>query len=162
MFYQAADADRSYRQLLEGIVLILPWIATVNAFQHWIYTHPDHSREDRRQAWTSIVNRFGGGVDWSGLEEFKRNQWQKQLHIFLYPFYYVEYGIAQLGTLQIWERSLTDRAGAVSAYRRALSLGGARPLPRLFEAADIRFDFRAETIEPLMHAIAAELDKIDD
>lgn len=159
-FYQPDDADRSYRQLLEGIVLILPWIATVDAFQHWIYTHPRHSREERRSAWVSIVDRFDAGVDWSGLEEAKKNQWQKQLHIFLYPFYYVEYGIAQIGALQIWKRALSDRAGAVAAYRRALALGGSRPLPLLFEAADLRFDFRAEAIEPLIRTVADELDKL--
>ncbi|MBV8078488.1 MAG: hypothetical protein JO284_18915, partial [Planctomycetaceae bacterium] len=82
------------------------------------------------------------------------------LHIFLYPFYYIEYGIAQLGALQVWHRALTDRSGAVAAYRRALSLGGARPLPELFAAADIRFDFHERTLAPLMDALRAELDKL--
>ena len=106
-----ADADRSYRQLLEGIVLILPWIATVDAFQHWIYTHPGHTRDERQAAWTALLDRFGGIVDWSGYEEARDHSWHRQLHIFLYPFYYIEYGIAQLGALQIWRRGLTDRAG---------------------------------------------------
>ena len=105
-FYSDADADRSYRKLLEGIVLILPWIATVDAFQHWIYTHPDHTRDERRAAWRSLLDRFGGVVDWSGYEEARDHSWHRQLHIFLYPFYYIEYGIAQLGALQIWQRSL--------------------------------------------------------
>ncbi|MBV8314744.1 MAG: M3 family oligoendopeptidase, partial [Planctomycetaceae bacterium] len=126
-FYDDQDASRSYRQLLEGIVQILPWIATVDAFQHWIYAHPDQSRDDRRQAWSALLDRFGGIVDWSGSEEARAHSWHRQLHIFLYPFYYIEYGIAQLGALQVWHRALTDRSGAVAAYRRALSLGGARP-----------------------------------
>src|SRR5689334_11411576 len=123
-FYGEADADRSYRQLLEGIVLILPWIATVDAFQHWVYAHPDHDRDERRRAWVEVQERFGGVVDWSGYEEARASGWHRQLHIFLYPFYYIEYGIAQLGALQVWQRSLADRAGAVSAYRDALALGG--------------------------------------
>ncbi len=160
-FYNDKDADRSYRQLLEGIVLILPWIATVDAFQHWIYTHPGHTHHDRQHAWTALLDRFGGIVDWSGYEQARAHHWHRQLHIFLYPFYYIEYGIAQLGALQIWRRALDDRAGAVAAYRRALSLGGSRPLPELFEAAGIRFNFRQETLGPLMDAIRQELDRID-
>ena len=159
-FYDGADADRSYRQLLEGIVSILPWIATVDAFQHWIYAHPGHDRGARRAAWTAILDRFGGGVDWSGYEEARANGWHRQLHIFLYPFYYIEYGIAQLGALQIWRRSLADRPGAVAAYRRSLALGGSRPLPELFAAADARFAFDEATLAPLVQAVRSELDKL--
>lgn len=159
-FYGEADAVRSYQQLLEGIVLILPWIATVDAFQHWIYTHPGHTRGERRSAWMALMDRFGGIVDWSGYEEARAHHWHRQLHIFLYPFYYIEYGIAQLGALQIWRRGLSDRAGAVKAYRRALAIGGARPLPELFEAAGIRFDFREATIAPLMETIGRELERL--
>jgi oligoendopeptidase F len=159
-FYSREDAARSYRQLLEGIVQILPWIATVDAFQHWIYSHPDHTQAERRQSWTALLDRFGGKVDWSGYEEGRAHYWHRQLHIFLYPFYYIEYGIAQLGALQIWRRSLSDRAGAVAAYRRALGLGGGRPLPELFEAAGARFEFREETLVPLMEAIRAELETL--
>lgn len=159
-FYDEVDARRSYRQLLEGIVLILPWIATVDAFQHWIYSHPDHTREDRARAWNALLDRFGGIVDWSGYGLARGHSWHRQLHIFLYPFYYIEYGIAQLGALQIWKRSLTDRGGAVAAYRQALAIGGARPLPELFAAAGARFEFRTETLAPLMDAIRSELDKL--
>ena len=142
-FYDAKDASRSNRKLLEGIVLILPWIATVDAFQHWLYTHPNHTRDERRTAWRDLLDRFGGIVDWSGYDEARDHSWHRQLHIFLYPFYYIEYGIAQLGALQIWQRSLTDRAAAVADYKKALALGGSRPLPELFAAAGIRFDFGA-------------------
>ncbi len=159
-FYNEDDAKRSYRQLLEGIVLILPWIATVDAFQHWIYTHPGHSRDERRAAWSNLLDRFGGGVDWSGHELAREHSWHRQLHIFLYPFYYIEYGIAQLGALQVWRRALTDRAGAVAGYRHALGIGGARPLPDLFAAAGIRFAFDEETLSPLIEAIREELDKL--
>ena len=156
-FYDKPQAERSYRKLLEGIVTILPWIATVDAFQHWLYTHPDHSRDDRRTAWRGLIERFGGEVDWSGYEDARDHSWHRQLHIFLYPFYYIEYGVAQLGALQIWKRSLTDRPGAVSSYRSALALGGSKPLPQLFEAAGARFGFDEELIAPLMAAIGDEL-----
>jgi oligoendopeptidase F len=159
-FYSQADADRSNRRLLEGIVRILPWIATVDAFQHWIYTHPEHTRADRRAAWTKLLDRFGGIVDWSGYEQARDHLWHRQLHIFLYPFYYIEYGIAQLGALQIWQRSLTDRSGAVAHYKKALGLGGSRPLPELFAAAGIRFDFSDDVIASLMQTIRQELDKL--
>jgi len=160
LFYAEDDANRSYRQLLEGIVTILPWIATVDAFQHWVYAHPGQTREDRRGAWNALLDRFGGVVDWSGSEDARSLGWHRQLHIFLYPFYYIEYGIAQLGALQIWRRSLVDRPGAVADYRRALAIGGARPLPELFEAAGAKFDFTEASLGPLMDAIGAELDQL--
>ncbi len=128
-FYNEADADRSNRKLLEGIVMILPWIATVDAFQHWIYTHPDHTRADRKAAWRALLDRFGGIVDWSGHEEARDHSWHRQLHIFLYPFYYIEYGIAELGALQIWQRSLTDCPGAVASYKRAWRWGARAHCP---------------------------------
>jgi oligoendopeptidase F len=141
-------------------VLILPWIATVDAFQHWIYTHPGHTRDERRTAWQSLLDRFGGEVDWSGYEDARAHSWHRQLHIFLYPFYYIEYGIAQLGALQIWQRSLSDRAGAVADYKKALGLGGSRPLPELFAAAGAHFDFGDEVIASLMETIRTELGKL--
>ena len=159
-FYDREKAERSYRKLLEGIVTILPWIATVDAFQHWLYNNPEHTRDDRRAAWRGLIERFGGDVDWSGLEDARDHSWHRQLHIFLYPFYYIEYGIAQLGALQLWKRSLTDRAGAVGSYRKALSIGGARPLPQLFEAAGAHFAFDVPTIAPLMEAIGQELSRL--
>jgi oligoendopeptidase F len=159
-FYAAEDEARSYRQLLEGIVTILPWIATVDEFQHWLYTHRGHTRDDRRAAWSAIADKFGGIVDWSGLDDARASAWHRQLHIFLYPFYYIEYGIAQLGALQVWRRSLTDRAGAVRAYREALALGGSRPLPELFAAAGASFSFDEATINPLMEAVSSELARL--
>ncbi len=160
VFYEEADAERSYRHLLEEIILILPWIATVDAFQHWIYANPNHKHSERRKAWTGLLDRFGGIVDWTGHQDAREHSWHRQLHIFLYPFYYIEYGIAQLGALQIWRRSLEDRAAAVDGYRNALSLGGSRPLPELFEAAGIRFDFSQETLSPLIDAVRAELSRL--
>lgn len=157
VFYSDADAKRARRSHLEGIVGILAWIATVDAFQEWIYTHPGHSRPDRAKAWNDLVTRFGGDVDWSNYDAARAHAWHRQLHIFLSPFYYIEYGIAQLGALQVWANSRKDKRQAVQDYRRGLALGGSRPLPELFAAAGCRFDFSAATIQPLMQMIATEL-----
>ncbi|HEU0009510.1 MAG TPA: M3 family oligoendopeptidase [Verrucomicrobiae bacterium] len=156
-FYTEADARRARRSHLELIPKIFPWIATVDAFQHWIYTHPGHTRAERTAAWVALMDRFGGAVDWSGLEAARANLWHRQLHIFQLPFYYVEYGIAQLGALAVWANSRRDRAGALAAYKRGLALGGARPLPELFEAAGCRFEFSAKTVRPLMERVREEL-----
>jgi oligoendopeptidase F len=156
-FYGAADAARSKRRHLESIISLLCWIATIDAFQHWLYTHPDHSREERKRQWLSLLERFGGIEDWSGFEEARSYNWHRQIHIFLYPLYYIEYGIAQLGALQVWLRSKTQKEAALRDYLKALSLGLSEPLPKLFEAAGIRFDFSSETIAPLAEALLAEL-----
>ena len=161
-FYNQADADRSYRQLLEGIVLILPWIAQVDAFQHTIYAHDEPCRDRRREDWKALTERFGGDVDWSGIEDVRDHSWHRQLHIFLYPFYYIEYGIAQLGALQVWKQFQDTPQKAVEAYKHALSLGGSRTLPDLFAAAGAKFDFSADTIRPLMELIGLELAKIPE
>jgi oligoendopeptidase F len=159
-FYSSADANRARRKHLEGIVDIFPWIATVDAFQHWIYSHPGHSRGERMQAWLDLMKRFGGEVDWSSHEKVRANLWHRQLHIFLHPFYYVEYGIAQLGALQVWANSKKNKSSALGNYQKALSLGGSRPLPELFQAAGCRFDFSAATVKPLMELVQTELSKL--
>jgi oligoendopeptidase F len=159
-FYNAADSNRARRDHLEGIIEIFPWIATVDAFQHWIYTHPGHSRAERTAAWLELMKRFGGDVEWSGFEEVRANLWHRQLHIFLHPFYYIEYGIAQLGALQVWANAKRDRAGALRDYQKALKLGGSRPLPELFQTAGCRFDFSAGTVKPLIELLRTELGKL--
>jgi oligoendopeptidase F len=156
-FYSPADANRARRDHLEGIIKILPWIATIDAFQHWIYTHPGHSRAERVTAWLDLMDRFGGEVDWSGWEDARARLWHRQLHVFLYPFYYIEYGIAQLGALQVWANSHQDRCAALESYQRSLALGGSRPLPELFAVAGCRFDFSARTIRPLMELVRRQL-----
>lgn len=159
-FYSPAEANRARRKHLEGIIEIFPWIATVDAFQHWIYSHPGHSRAERTAAWLELMDRFGGSVDWSGYENVRANLWHRQLHIFLHPFYYVEYGIAQLGALQVWVNSRREKAQALKAYRRALALGGSRPLPELFAAAGCPFDFGVNTVKPLVGMVREELAKL--
>jgi oligoendopeptidase F len=160
-FYAPADARRARRTHLEGVVAVFPWIATVDAFQHWIYTHPGHTREERRGAWADLMRRFGGEVDWTGLEDARANAWHRQLHIFLHPFYYVEYGIAQLGALQVWLNSKSSRGGALRDYQRALALGGSRPLPELFAAAGCRFAFDRAAVKPLAALLESELAKVE-
>ena len=159
-FYSNADANRARRVHLEGIVGVFPWISTVDAFQHWIYTHPKHTREERRQTWLNLMDRFGGDVDWSGHETVRASLWHRQLHIFLHPFYYIEYGIAQLGALQVWANSKRDPAKALNDYKNALALGGSRPLPELFQAAGCQFEFSEKTIQPLAQMLREELKKL--
>ena len=159
-FYSPAEANRARITHLEGIVKFFPWMATVDAFQHWIYTHPGHTRAERSAAWLDLMNRFGGTVDWSGYEAARANLWHRQLHIFLYPFYYVEYGIAQLGALQVWANSRRDKVKALRDYQAGLALGGSRPLPELFQAAGARLEFTAKTIRPLVELVRGELRKL--
>jgi oligoendopeptidase F len=159
-FYSPAEANRARRTHLEGIVGILAWIATVDAFQHWIYTHPGHTRTERAGAWLALMDRFGGEVDWSGCEEARAHLWHRQLHIFIHPFYYIEYGIAQLGALQVWSNSRRDRNEALRNYKTALALGGSRPLPELFSAAGCRFQFDAQTLKPLIQLLRDELARL--
>jgi oligoendopeptidase F len=159
-FYPDAEANRARKTHLEGIIGFFPWMATVDAFQHWIYTHPGHTRAERKAAYLQLMDRFGGDVDWTGHEEARAYSWHRQLHIFIHPFYYVEYGIAQLGALQVWANSRRDKVKALGDYKKALALGGSRPLPELFAAAGCKFQFDAATIKPLIQLAGNELRKL--
>jgi oligoendopeptidase F len=147
-FYSDADAARARIEHLEGIILFWPYMAIIDAFQHWAYTHPAEAViparcDDTMQA---LWARFRPGLDWSGLDDVARSWWQRQLHIFEVPFYYVEYGLAQLGAVQVFGNALRDQAGAVAQYRRALALGGTAAIPELFKAAGAKFAFDADTL----------------
>ncbi len=159
-FYSAEDASRAVREHLEGIVSILSWIATIDAFQHWIYTHPGHSKEERHQQWLELGDRFGSILDWTGFEEWRKVGWQRQLHLFSYPFYYIEYGIAQLGALQLWLQYQKNPQTALSNYAKSMRLGGSRPLPELFEAGQMSFDLGDSTVQGLIDAVRSELDQL--
>jgi oligoendopeptidase F len=159
-FYDPAGVARARRYHLEGIVRIFPWIATVDLFQHWLYTHPGHTRQERIDEWLRLRDRFSSRIDYTGLEDARAFGWQQQLHLFHVPFYYVEYGIAQLGALQLWMKSKDDPQRALSNYQAALKLGNTRPLPDLFATAGIRFDFSEKTVRPLVSAIAEELGRL--
>jgi oligoendopeptidase F len=159
-FYSPADADRARRKHLEDLAMLLPWIATIDAFQHWLYTHPDHSRAQRAAHWLTLNDRFGQAVDWAGLEAHLEIGWQRQLHLFGSPFYYIEYGIAKLGALQLWQNYRRDPAGAIAGYKKALALGGSRPLPELFAAAGLSFEFGPKTMRRLMEDVRNELSRL--
>ncbi|HEY4414756.1 MAG TPA: M3 family oligoendopeptidase [Verrucomicrobiae bacterium] len=159
-FYATPEANRARKTHLEGIIGFFPWMAIVDAFQHWIYTHPEHTPDERKVAYLHLMDRFGGDTDWTGHEAARAYSWHKQLHIFLYPFYYVEYGIAQLGALQVWANSKRDAAKALADYKKGLALGGSRPLPELFAAAGCKFQFDAATIKPLIQLAGTELKKL--
>lgn len=162
-FYTKEDANRSQAETLERGILFWPYMAVVDAFQHWVYENPTEGADpDHCDAkWTELWKRFMIGVDWSGLQEELVTGWQRKLHIHTDPFYYVEYGLAQLGAVQVWRNALEDQPGAVVAYRQALSLGGTAPLPQLFAAAGAKFafdtDILAEVVK-LMERKIAELE----
>ncbi|UCD28673.1 MAG: M3 family oligoendopeptidase [Planctomycetota bacterium] len=160
-FYTGQDLRRARREQLESVIWIFPWMATIDSFQHWLYTHPDHTRRERTEYWLSLMDRFGGIEDWSGLETAREARWQRQLHLFGYPFYYIEYGIAQIGALQLWYNYRADKAKALKQYRQALALGGSRSLPELWEAAGLKFDFSQATLRPLIEAVLAELKTLE-
>ncbi|MFG0305674.1 MAG: M3 family oligoendopeptidase [Phycisphaerales bacterium JB040] len=161
-----SDANRARRQQMEGSIGLLPWIATIDAFQHWVYAQPEHTREERAKAWLDLEMRFGlqgHRVGWDGIEKHRPLIWQRQSHLYGVPFYYIEYGIAQLGALGLWLKSLEQgEAAALAAYKRALSMGGSRPLPELFAAADLPFDFGDQTVARLVERVEAELEKLPE
>ncbi len=161
-YYDDEEAARARRDQLERVVTLLPWIATIDAFQHWIYEHPGHDRAERTAHWLELAERFGAAVSWEGLEQFRQFSWQRQGHLFGVPFYYIEYGIAQLGALQLWSRFRRDPAAAIGAYKRGLALGGSRPLPALFEAAGLKFDLSAATMKRLIDDVQRELSRLPD
>ena len=157
-FSDAEQLKRAREYQLERVITIFPWIAIVDKFQHWIYEHPIHSNEERTTEWNKILTEFSDTVvDYSGLEIFRSNLWQKQLHLFEVPFYYIEYGIAQLGAIGMWKQFKLNKEEALNNYCNALSLGGTKTLPQLFETAGLKFDFSPNTIKELMDFVKQEM-----
>ena len=149
-FKDEKELHRAQLDEMERIISVLPWIATIDKYQHWIYTHPGHTVKEREDAWLTILNEFSTGVtDWSGYEEYRTSFWQKQLHLFEVPFYYIEYGIAQLGAIAMWRQYRTNKEGALDNYMNALSLGYTKTLKQLYATAGIKFDFSAGYIKEL-------------
>lgn len=141
------DLKRAKLEQVESIVKVLPWIAQIDAFQHWIYTHPTHTTAERTAEWLRLSKRFGTGlVDFSGYEAVQESSWHRQLHLFEVPFYYIEYGIAQLGALGVWTNYRKDAPKALEDYKKALSLGYTKPIPKIYETAGLSFDFSKETL----------------
>src|SRR5690606_2367911 len=140
------------------IIKILPWIATIDKFQHWIYTHPEHTVEERKAYWLELGREFGTGmVDWTGYEMAQAYAWQKQLHLFEVPFYYIEYGMAQLGALAVWRNYLNDKKTAVQQYKEALSLGYTKTIGEIYKTAGIEFNFSSSYIKELMLFVRSQL-----
>jgi oligoendopeptidase F len=163
-FFAPEDERRWRASHLEGILVGLAHVAAVDAFQHWIYTSGEgHDRDARDRAWLRLRDRFDPepGVDWGGLDDLRAARWLAQPHIFVSPFYYIEYGIAQLGALQVWRDSLRDQAAAVAAYRSALALGATRPLPELFGAAGARLVFDAGPMGELVALVEERLEGLE-
>jgi oligoendopeptidase F len=161
-FSDAVELQRAKEQQLERVITIFPWIATIDKFQHWIYEYPHHTRAERSKVWLSILEEFSSPVvDYSGLENYRTYHWQRQLHIFEVPFYYIEYGIAQLGAIGLWQQYHQDPKKALQNYTAALALGGTKTLPELFAAAGLPFDFSAAHIRTLMQFVQSSWPKND-
>ncbi|NIG52618.1 M3 family oligoendopeptidase [Chitinophaga sp. Cy-1792] len=160
-FDDAEELRRAKRQQLERSITIFPWIATIDKFQHWIYENPNHTAEERTAKWNEIQDEFSPNVvDWSGLENIRSIAWQRQLHLFEVPFYYIEYGIAQLGAIAMWKQYKENPQQALDNYVAALSLGNTRTLPELYKAAGIKFDFSPAYVKELIDFVKIEMDKI--
>ncbi|WP_343689785.1 M3 family oligoendopeptidase [Chitinophaga sp.] len=160
-FSNPDELRRAKLQQLERAIVIFPWIATIDKFQHWVYEHPQHTVEERTAAWVAILEEFSTNtVDFTGLEESRAASWQRQLHLFEVPFYYIEYGIAQLGAIAMWKQYKENKQQALDNYVKALSLGSTRTLPELYKAAGIRFDFSPAYVKELADFVQAEIEKI--
>lgn len=153
-------AERLRCQHIEKSLRLLAWVATVDRFQHAIFTQAENSPEKRRAIWVELRDEYFPYFDWNGIEHFREVEWHRQGHIFRQPFYYIEYGIALLGALQLWIQTATDSPTSISRYRAALALGGSRPLPELFEAAGLRFEFGESLIRPVVEKTFEEWQKL--
>jgi oligoendopeptidase F len=162
-FFDEAEWARARREHLEGVLLTLPHVASVDAFQSWIYASGQgHDAAARDARWSALRARFDRGADWSGLERERVARWYRQLHIFLYPFYYIEYGLAQLGAIQVWLNSRKDHGAALGAYRRALALGGTVTLPEMYRAAGVELVFDRVRMRELVAEVEGELDRLPE
>ncbi len=161
LFFDKEDLKRAKTEHLQQVIETLPWIAIIDKFQHWIYENPDHSSEDREAKWLEIYSNFTDDLtDWSGIEEYKKFLWHRQLHLFEVPFYYIEYGFAQLGAIAVWKNFKQDNKKGLEGYLNALKLGYTKSIPEIYEAANIKFDFSREYIKGLFKFLKEELDKV--
>ena len=155
------DLTRAKEHQLERTISIFPWIATIDKFQHWVYENPTHTVDERQTKWMEILNEFSTHtVDFSGLESYRQIGWQRQLHLFEVPFYYIEYGIAQLGAIGLWKQFKENKESAIKNYINALQLGGTKTLPQLYEAAGLKFSFAPDYINELMLFVQGEMERI--
>ena len=160
-FDNKEELKRAKIHQLERVISIFPWIAVIDKFQHWIYDHPQHTPEELTQSWVAILAEFKDSViDFTALDDFRSNAWQRQLHLFEVPFYYIEYGIAQLGAIGMWMQFKNDQKKAIHNYCNALQLGGTKTLPELYAAAGLSFDFSPDKIKVLMDFVQSEMEAL--
>ena len=153
-----AELRRAKKTHLESVLETFPWVATIDKFQHWVYENPEHTEGQRHQRWTEIFQNFNQRtVSWSGLEQYRPYLWQKQLHLYEVPFYYIEYAMAQLGAIAVWRNFRQDAAAALAGYHRALALGYTVPIGEVYAAAGIRFDFSTEYLTQLADFVRDEM-----
>jgi len=157
----SAELKRAKRKQLEGSIIVLAWIAAVDKFQHWLYKNPEHSHHERNLAWTNIYKEFSShSIDWEGAEEAFVFAWQRQLHIFEMPFYYIEYAFAQLGAIAIWKNYRQNPKVTLDKYVKMMKLGYSKPLPELYKEAGIEFAFTSDYVAELMKFTKKELEKL--
>jgi len=162
-FDNPEDLLRAKKDQLRDVLKTLPWVAVVDQFQHWIYTNPDHTTRQRKDAWKEIFRPFGNNfADWTDNEEALENLWQKQLHIFEVPFYYIEYAIAQLGAIAVWKNYRENPQEALSNYLAALKLGYTRTIKDIYQTAGISFDFSQDHVHELAKFIKKEIEKLEE
>jgi len=156
------DLKRAKLEQLASIIKVLPWIATIDAFQHWIYTHPEHTSSERATYWLELTEKFGTGlIDTSDYPDAMLSSWHKQLHLFEVPFYYIEYGIAQLGALGVWMNYKENPSKAIEQYKEALRLGYTKSIPKVYATAGLTFDFSSENMTRLMRFVQDEMEKLN-
>jgi oligoendopeptidase F len=160
-FTNEDDLKRAKLEHLEDLIETLPWVATIDKFQHWLYENPNHSEQARKENWNRIVDEFADNItDWSGLQSARDFMWQKQLHLYEVPFYYIEYGMAQLGAIAVWRNYRKNPQIGLQGYMNALKLGCTKTIPEIYEAANIRFDFSQGYIKELMDFVKGEIKNI--
>lgn len=161
-FSDEADWKRARKEQLQGVLTTLPWVSMVDEFQHWLYENSTHTHHERHDKWLSISKRYGSGmVDWTSYEAYQKTMWQRQLHLYEVPFYYIEYGMAQLGAIAVWRNYKQNPEKALDAYDRALKLGYTQPIGTIYEAAGIKFDFSYSYVKELADFIKMELATLD-
>jgi len=160
-FKNEEELKRARIHQLERVITIFPWIALIDKFQHWVYENPTHTTEERIAKWVDLQNEFtSSAIDFTGLDEYRKYSWQRQLHLFEVPFYYIEYGIAQIGAIGMWKQYQENQTGALDNYINALHFGGTKTLPELFKAAGLKFDFSPDHIKDLMNFVDTELQRL--
>ncbi len=162
-FYSEVDAARARIEHLETSICFWPYMAVVDAFQHWVYQHPEQAAQPEQcdAQWGSLWQRFMRGQDWSGLDAEMMTGWHRKLHILQIPFYYVEYGLAQMGAMQVWRNALQDQNAAVKAYRQALSLGSTVDLPELYRTAGAKFAFDTQTLGEVVQLAEETIQRLE-